>query len=100
MLHNLLENLAADLQLLVWIQIAELSAVQGMKTALHRSGLGGSDFNQSDSDLASHPDLVAYYTFENDTGYVIKDVSLHSHDLQAISKPNWQVQGPVSRASM
>ena len=63
-----------------------------MKTALHRSGLGGSDFNQSERDIASHPDLVAYYTFENDTGYVIKDISSHDHDLQAISEPNWQVQ--------
>lgn len=73
--------------------------MQGMKTALHRSGLGGSDFNQNDTDLASHPDLVAYYTFENDTGYVIKDVSQHNRDLQAISKPNWQVQGPFSRGN-
>ena len=63
-----------------------------MKTALHRSGLGGSDFNQSDKEIALHPDLVAYYAFENDTGYVIKDVSSHGHDLQAIAEPNWQVE--------
>lgn len=65
-----------------------------MRTALHRSGEGGADFNRTNSTHAhaSHPDLVAYWTFDSDQGYEIKDISNHSHDLYALTEPNYQVR--------
>lgn len=36
------------------------------------------------------PDLVAYWTFDEGEGYLIKDVSNHGHDLLLTSEPRWQ----------
>ena len=62
--------------------------VQGMETALQRTGQevagsGGVDKN--------HPDLVAYWTFDEGRGYVVHDASGHSHDLFLTNEPQWQV---------
>lgn len=39
----------------------------------------------------SHPDLVAYWTFDEGRGYVVKDVTGRGHDLVATQPPNWEV---------
>ena len=62
--------------------------VQGMETALQRTGQevagsGGVDKN--------HPDLVAYWTFDEGRGYVVHDASGHGHDLFLTNEPQWQV---------
>jgi hypothetical protein len=38
-----------------------------------------------------HPDLVAYYKFDEGTGYTIRDVTGRGHDLTATQPPRWQV---------
>lgn len=39
-----------------------------------------------------HPDLVAYYKFDEGAGYVVKDVTGRGHDLSITqSPPGWQV---------
>lgn len=65
--------------------------VQGMKTALHRSGAGGSDFDGGDTFSTDDSNLVAYWKFDEGGGYVIKDSTGHGHDLHATSKTHWQV---------
>lgn len=65
--------------------------LQGMSTALHRSGLGGTDFNQTDKSIRGHKDLVAYWDFEDGPGYKLKDVTGHDHDLNALAETRWQV---------
>ena len=70
-----------------------------MSTAMHRSGTGGSDFNQSQSAFADDKDLVAYWAFEDGPGYTIKDISGQGHDLKAVAQTQWQV-GLLSRQAI
>ena len=47
----------------------------------------------ADADRISHdnPDLVAYWTFEEGSGYVVRDVSDKGHDLHIQQPPQWRV---------
>ncbi|DBA75070.1 TPA: hypothetical protein ACH3X1_010403 [Trebouxia sp. C0004] len=40
------------------------------------------------------PDLVAYWTFEEGSGYLVKDVTANKHDLHIQQPPHWRVVGP------
>ncbi len=40
-----------------------------------------------------HPDLVAYWKFDEGKGYVVHDVTSHGHDLTLTQPPSWQVRG-------
>jgi hypothetical protein len=42
------------------------------------------------------PDLVAYWTFDEGEGYIVKDVTNHGHDLLLTSEPQWQVRAELS----
>ena len=64
-----------------------------MKTALHRSGAGGSSFDGG-SVSTDDKDLVAYWMFDEGQGYLISDATGHGHDLHATSNPHWQVVTP------
>ena len=66
--------------------------LQGMKTALHRSGAGGSSFDGG-SVSTDDKDLVAYWMFDEGQGYLISDATGHGHDLHATSNPHWQAGG-------
>ena len=37
------------------------------------------------------PDLVAYWTFEEGSGYLVKDVTNKGHDLHIQGQPQWRV---------
>lgn len=67
--------------------------MQGMKTALHRSGGGGTKFDAG-TVTADDQDLVAYWKFDEGKGYVISDATGHGHDLHTTSQPHWQVRLP------
>ena len=77
------------------------ACLQGMKTALHRSGAGGSSFDGG-SVSTDDKDLVAYWTFDEGQGYLVSDATGHGHDLHATSNPHWQVGVtlPDARASV
>lgn len=62
-----------------------------MKTAMHRTGTGGSNFTGGSGVNLDDSSLVAYWAFDEGQGYVIKDVTGHGHDLHATSIPHWQV---------
>ena len=66
--------------------------MQGMKTAMHRTGTGGSNFTGGSGVNLDDSTLVAYWAFDEGQGYVIKDVTGHGHDLHATSIPHWQVK--------
>ncbi|KAL6765981.1 concanavalin A-like lectin/glucanase domain-containing protein [Haematococcus lacustris] len=38
-----------------------------------------------------HPDLVAYYNFDEGAGYVVKDISGNGNDLLITQPPTWEV---------
>lgn len=61
-----------------------------MRTALHRSGLGLSEFSQANRDFTGHKDLVAYWAFEDGPGFRVKDVTGRGHDLYALAETEWQ----------
>lgn len=52
----------------------------------HTSG----GFNQPGVD-ASHPDLVAYWKFDEGQGYTVNDATGHGHNLYIAEEPRWQV---------
>lgn len=37
------------------------------------------------------PDLTAYWTFEEGSGYLVKDVTGNGHDLHIQQPPQWRV---------
>ena len=39
----------------------------------------------------SEADLVAYWTFEEGSGYLVKDVTSNKHDLHIQQPPQWRV---------
>lgn len=45
------------------------------------------------------PDLVAYWTFEEGSGYLVKDVTAKGHDLHIQQPPQWRVSPPPHAAS-
>ena len=45
----------------------------------------------SDRVSLSDPDLVAYWTFEEGSGYLVKDVTANKHDLHIQQPPQWRV---------
>lgn len=61
---------------------------QGMVADDGRATAGGFDKPGIDKD---HPDLVAYWDFNAGTGYTVKDITNHGHDLIASQKPTWEV---------
>lgn len=38
-----------------------------------------------------HPDLVAYWKFDEGSGYTVKDVTQRGHDLMMMEEPTWEV---------
>lgn len=40
---------------------------------------------------ANHPDLVAYWRFDEGQGYLVQDATGHGHDLYATQEPRWAV---------
>eukprot|EP00879_Flechtneria_rotunda_P000467 GHRR01000568.1.p1 GENE.GHRR01000568.1~~GHRR01000568.1.p1 ORF type:complete len:1094 (+),score=373.48 GHRR01000568.1:402-3284(+) len=61
---------------------------QGMVADDGRGAGGGFDTPGIDKD---HKDLVAYWDFNKGSGYMIKDVTNHGHDLIASQPPKWEV---------
>ena len=45
----------------------------------------------SDRISPSEADLVAYWTFEEGSGYLVKDVTANKHDLHIQQPPHWRV---------
>ena len=65
--------------------------VQGMETALQRTGQEPTGNAGSGGVDKNDPDLVAYWTFDEGRGYVVHDASGHGHDLYLTNEPQWQV---------
>lgn len=51
--------------------------------------------NEADVDVGriqhDDPDLMAYWTFEEGSGYLVKDVTGKGHDLHIQQPPQWRV---------
>jgi hypothetical protein len=60
-----------------------------MQTALHADG--GARQQSTPTVLPTDRDLVAYWTFDEGSGYVVHDISNHGHDLYITNDPKWQV---------
>jgi hypothetical protein len=43
----------------------------------------------SSAALAKHPDLVAYWTFDEGAGRIVRDQSGHGNDLVLTHEPHW-----------
>ena len=52
-------------------------------------GAAGKEINSDD------PDLVAYWKFDEGSGYVVHDAAGHGHDLHILNEPKWQVSEAV-----
>ena len=54
------------------------------------------EMNEGDADLGrikhDDADLVAYWTFEEGSGYLVKDVTGKGHDLHIQQPPQWRVR--------
>lgn len=44
---------------------------------------------------ANHPDLVAYWNFDEGGGFTVGDATRHGHDLLMTEKPDWVVSEAV-----
>lgn len=66
-------------------------SAQGMGTALRRTGSSGGKLDPG-SQMTSHPDLVAYWDFDEGQGYLVKDKTGHGHDLTLTHDPEWLVR--------
>ncbi len=51
----------------------------------------------SDRISPSEADLVAYWTFEEGSGYLVKDVTANKHDLHIQQPPHWRVRCASAR---
>lgn len=69
--------------------------LQGMASDLKRAE---PSTEASDRVSPSDPDLVAYWTFEEGSGYLVKDVTAHKHDLHIQQPPQWRVSCLPCRA--
>ena len=67
-----------------------LSCMQGIASDVKRT-----EVNEGDADLGrvkhDDPNLVAYWTFEEGSGYLVKDVTGRGHDLHIQQPPQWRV---------
>ncbi len=61
---------------------------QGMASDLKRAEPSS---EASDRVSPNDPDLVAYWTFEEGSGYLVKDVTANKHDLHIQQPPHWRV---------
>jgi cysteine-rich repeat protein len=66
------------------------TADQIRETMSADDGRGGASFDKPGIDK-DHPDLVAYWNFNEGSGYTVKDVTNHGHDLIATQPPRWEV---------
>ena len=71
--------------------------MQGMETALQRTGQQTTGNTGSGGVDKNDPDLVAYWTFDEGRGYVVHDASGHGHDLYLTNEPQWQVSHSTDR---
>lgn len=60
---------------------------EGMRADEMRAG---GDFHHPGIPL-THPDLTAWWRFDEGSGYTVKDSTGHGHDLQTTSEPEWRV---------
>lgn len=64
--------------------------LQGIASDVKRT-----EVNEADVDIGrikhNDPDLVAYWTFEEGSGYLVKDVTGKGHDLHIQQAPQWRV---------
>lgn len=78
-------------ELRIWKRVRSADEIRGaMKSHLYNKGITG----DSDKGHAVNPkdkDLVAYYTFDEGSGYMAKDLTGHGHDLIITQKPVWEV---------
>ncbi|DBA68967.1 TPA: hypothetical protein ACH3X2_013140 [Trebouxia sp. C0005] len=79
-------------ELRIWKTVRSQGQIQqGMASDLKRAE---PSTEASDRVSPSDPDLVAYWTFEEGSGYLVKDVTAHKHDLHIQQPPQWRVVGP------
>ncbi len=64
--------------------------VAAMRSNLQEKGSGGRGRNKKPIN-PSDPDLVAYWTFDEGQGYIVKDQTGNGHDLLATQPPRWEV---------
>ncbi|KAK9789369.1 hypothetical protein WJX73_005379 [Symbiochloris irregularis] len=75
----------------IWRSVrSEEDIIKGMNTALRRTGSSGGKLDPG-SKITSHPDLVAYWDFDEGQGYLVKDKTGHGHDLTLTHDPEWLV---------
>ena len=74
--------------------------VQGMETALQRTGQAPAGQAGSGGVDKSDPDLVAYWTFDEGRGYVVHDSSGRGHDLFLTNEPKWQASRSLLMAHL
>jgi len=75
-------------ELRIWKKVRTSEEIRQGMSADEGHGSGSFDKPGIDKD---HPDLVAYWTFNEGRGYTIKDVTNHGHDLVAAEPPRWEV---------
>ncbi|KAL3133740.1 hypothetical protein ABBQ32_008228 [Trebouxia sp. C0010 RCD-2024] len=78
----------------IWSTVRSQSQIQqGIASDVKRT-----EVNEADVDIGrikhNDPDLVAYWTFEEGSGYLVKDVTGKGHDLHIQQAPQWRVVGP------
>jgi hypothetical protein len=78
-------------ELRVWRRVRtpdEIAA--GMAANLHAKGRTGRRGANPGVD-PKHPDLVAYWNFDEGRGYTVRDITGHGHDLLATQPLRWEV---------
>ncbi|KAL3143288.1 hypothetical protein ABBQ38_002130 [Trebouxia sp. C0009 RCD-2024] len=78
----------------IWSTVRSQSQIQqGIASDVKRT-----EMNEADVDIGrikhDDPDLVAYWTCEEGSGYLVKDVTGKGHDLHIQQPPQWRVVGP------
>ena len=65
--------------------------VQGMLSAIRRTGAPGAGLTGDSGISNTDPDLVAYWTFDEGQGFRVADVTKNGHDLILTHNPHWMV---------
>jgi cysteine-rich repeat protein len=78
-------------ELRIWKRVRTADEIRGaMKSHLKNKGITG-DSDKGQSIDPKDRDLVAYYNFDEGSGYMVRDLTGNGHDLIVTQKPSWEV---------
>jgi hypothetical protein len=73
-----------------------IDEVRIWRVARSAADIRGTMETYSSAALAKHPDLIAYWTFDEGEGRMVRDVSGHGNDLVLTHEPKWCAAPPES----